>query len=145
MAGLTRLPHQLVAGIGDERRAGIADQRHCLALGESGKQLRPLLFRIVIVIGDERRDDAVVAQEHGGDPGILAGDQIGSGQRCQSANRNIAEIADGRGDDMEAGRQRTGGQPVPVNGEEPPVCALGHRIAALSGPDAIPPGLPTAS
>ena len=46
---------------------------------------------------------------------------------------DVAEIADRRGDDMEAGRQRRAAHAVPVDGEEPLAGTLRHVIAALSG------------
>ena len=87
MAGGAGLGDQPVAGIGDERRAGVADQRHRLALGERRQQLRPLPRRVVLVIGDERRLDAVVAQQHRRHPRVLAGDEVGGGERRQRAQR----------------------------------------------------------
>ncbi len=140
MTGIAGFLYQLVAGIGDERRAGIADQSDAPALGEGGKQFRSLVRRIVVVIGDERRLDAIVSQEHDRDPRILAGDHIGGGQRLKGPQRNIAEIADRGGNHMQAGFQRTGRQAVAADGEEPLAGTLRHTPAAFSGRHRAPFG-----
>jgi hypothetical protein len=63
VAGLARRLHQLEAGIGDERRPGVRDQRHRFAGGEALEQLRPHLRGIVLVIGDEFRRQAEMVDE----------------------------------------------------------------------------------
>ncbi len=67
----------------------------------TGRALR----RIVLVIGRERRRDGVAVEQLAGDAGVLAGDQVGAGQRFQRAQRDVAEIADRGGDDMQPGRK----------------------------------------
>ena len=61
VAGLARRAHQLVAGIGNQRRAGVGDQRD----GFAARRAAPAIFGrasagVVLVIGRERRGDAVV-------------------------------------------------------------------------------------
>ena len=69
-----RRAHQLVAGIGNQRRAGVRHQRHRLAVRQPGEQLRPRLGRVMLVIGRERRRDAVALGQLARDACVLAGD-----------------------------------------------------------------------
>ncbi len=105
MAGFLRGAHQLESGIGNQRRAGIRNQRDGGAVGEPAQQHRPRLGGIVLVIGRERRCDGVAVEQFAGDAGVLAGDQVGAGERFQRAQRDVAEIADRGGNDMQPGRK----------------------------------------
>jgi hypothetical protein len=99
---------QPVTRIGDERRAGIGDQRHGLAGVQRGDEPRPRLVRIVFVIGIGPVDDAVAVEQHAGHARVLAGEHIGAGQRFERPQRDIGEIADGRRDQVERRLQRPG-------------------------------------
>ena len=94
--------HQLESGIGDQRRAGVGHQRDRRAIGKPAQQRRPRLRRIVVVVGRERRGDGVAVEEFSRHPRILAGDQVGAGQRRERAQRDVAEIADRGGDDVQS-------------------------------------------
>ena len=48
-----RLAHQLVAGVGNERRPRIADECDPRAMLEAVDQLGPLARAVVVVVGDE--------------------------------------------------------------------------------------------
>jgi hypothetical protein len=128
---LARRAHQLETGIGDERRAGVADQRNSGAVGETGKQLRARLRGIVVVIGGERGRDAVMVEELAGDAGILAGDEIGRRQHLQRPHGNVAQIADRSGDQVQPGRQRRRHDRLPVQQVAP--CGLIARGGAVGG------------
>ncbi len=107
--GGDRFAHQLVAGIGDQRHAGVADQRDALALGQARQQLRAHARGIVLVIGLQRRPDAVEGEQLAGDPGVLAGDQVDACQERQRAQRDVVAVADRRGhDDQPFGRLPAG-------------------------------------
>ncbi|MEJ0040716.1 MAG: hypothetical protein WDM81_00135 [Rhizomicrobium sp.] len=54
-----RLAHQLVAGVGHQRRARVADQRDPRLMAQPCDQLGPLAGAIVVVIGGQRLGDAV--------------------------------------------------------------------------------------
>ena len=114
VAGFAGRPHQLEAGIGDERRAGVRHQRDGGACGEPRDELRPRLGGVVVVVGRERRGDAVMVDELAGDPRVLAGDQVGGGQHLQRPQGDVAQVADRGGDEMQAGRQRRGGDRLAV-------------------------------
>jgi len=90
----------------------------------------------VIVIGEKRGRDRVAVEEDPGDAGVLAGDEIGGGERLQSPQRNIAEVADRSGDNVEAGLQRPRRQPLTFDREPAPAVfdrRLPPSAATLSG------------
>ena len=97
-----RLAHQLEARIGDERRAGVADQRHALPALEPCDQPRPLPRRIVVVVGDERLGDAVDGQKLRGDARVFGRDHVATFQHIQRPQRHVARMADRRGRHIEA-------------------------------------------
>ena len=90
--------HQLKAGIGDERHAGIADKSDAFARFQFLQNLRPRFFGIVIVIGEQRFPDAVMREQAPGHARILARHPVGRDQHIKRAQSNIAEIADWRCD-----------------------------------------------
>ena len=108
MPGRAGVADQLVAGIGDQRRAGVADQRHRLGRRASrpGPRRAPCRHcdRDRAVIG---RFTPIWREQLGGDP---ACPRPRSGRRARSISaargRQIAEIADRGGDDIEAGGER---------------------------------------
>ena len=106
VAGVLRGAHQLVARIGDERRAGIGHQRDRRAFGQPAQQMSGRACRrIVVVIGRERRRDAVAVEELSRHPRILAGDQVGARQRRERPQRDVAEIADRGRDEVQPRRE----------------------------------------
>ena len=72
---------------------------------------------IVVVVGDERRRNSVALEQPPRHPRILAGDHLDSGQRLQRAQRHIAEIADRRCHQIEAGGHVAGCDLVPEDAE----------------------------
>ena len=63
----------------------------------------------MLVIRDGTLADAVAAEQHAGDARVLCGDDIGAGQDFERAQRDIAEIADRRRDEVERRLERPGG------------------------------------
>ena len=108
VAGVAGVAHELEARIGDERRAGVRYQRDRFAGGEPCQELRPRRGGVVLVVGRERCGDAVMVEQLARDPRVLAGDQVGRGQRFQRAERDVAQIADRGCDQMQAGREPRG-------------------------------------
>ena len=106
VTGLYRFAYQLVTGIGNQRRAGIRDQRDRLPFAQAGEQLRPRLGRVVLVVGRERRCDAVMLGELAGDAAVLAGDHVGGGQRLERAQADVAQVPDRRRHQIKARGQR---------------------------------------
>ncbi len=105
-AFIERRAHELIAGIGDERRAGIGDERHRLPGADAGEEPRPLPRRIVLVIGREFGTDAEMAEQLAAVPRVLRRDQFGAGEHGERAQRDVAEIADRRRHEIEAGFER---------------------------------------
>ncbi len=64
---------------------------------------------IVLMIGDRALPDAVAVEQDAGDPRVLAGEDVGAGQRFQRAQRDVAEIADRRRHQIERRLDRAGG------------------------------------
>src|SRR5262245_11584482 len=102
----TRFAHELVTGVGHERRPCVRDQRDGGAIGEPGDELRSRLGGVMLVIGGERGGDAVTVEEFAGDARVLAGNEVGGGEHLQRSHGDVAQIADRRGDQIEAGRER---------------------------------------
>ena len=79
------LPHQFVTGVGNQRRAGIADQSDTGAPPQPGQQPGTFARRVVIVVGRQRLFDAEDRQEFRGHAGVFGGNQIGPGLRQSGA------------------------------------------------------------
>ncbi len=94
VAGGLRLPHQLEAGIGDQRRAGVGHERHRVAGIEPRQQLRPCRGGVVVVIGDERRVQAIAVEQPVGHASVLAGHHVDAGQDFERTQRHVPKIAD---------------------------------------------------
>ena len=73
--------HQLVSRIGNQRRAGVRHQGERRAVGEPLQQRRPRLRGIVVVVGRERRGDAVAVEQLAGYARVFTGNEVGAGQR----------------------------------------------------------------
>src|SRR6516162_5283574 len=101
-----RVAHELVTGVGYERRPGVRDQRDRGILGEPGDELRPRLGGIVLVIGGERGGDAKMVEKLAGDARVLACDEVGGGEHLERPHGDVAQIADRSGDQIEAARKR---------------------------------------
>src|SRR6516165_5976392 len=101
-----RFAHELVTGVGHERRAGIRDQRDRGAVGEPGDELWSRLGGVVLVIGGERGGDAVTVEKLAGDARVLARNEVGGGERLERPHGDVAQIADWSGDQIEASRKR---------------------------------------
>ncbi len=72
------------------------------ALSDSTSSVRAMAL-VVLVIADGGRGDGEVVEEFLGLAGIFAGDAVGVLEDFEGAESDVAEIADGRGDEVEAG------------------------------------------
>jgi hypothetical protein len=130
-AFVARRGDEAVARIGDQRGAGVGNERDGLAGLQRRDQLRAGGIGIVLMIGDGFRLDRIAVEQAAGDAGILAGEDIAGGQRFERADGDVAEIADRRGDDIEARLQRRGGDFMAADNEArspliPPAPLRGH-------------------
>ena len=98
--------NQAEAGVGDARHAGVRHQGHARAAFEIEHQFRGAGQFIVFVIADGAGCDAVVVQQLLRLPGIFAGNLVGFLEHAHRPQRDVFEIADGRGHQVESRRQR---------------------------------------
>ena len=108
---------ELVAGVGDQRRACVGNQRQCLPLAQLRQDQRTHLAGIVLVVGHDRRRDAVMREENLGHTLVLSEDQICRRQRGKRPQRDITEVADRCRDDMQAGLNPLRFRRQPEHGE----------------------------
>ena len=104
-ASVERFAHELVAGVGDERRARVRDQRDRLSGAEPRHKPRAFALGIVLVIGAERAADAEMGEQLLRVPRVLGGDEIGAGEHGERPERNVGEIADRRRHEIKPGLQ----------------------------------------
>ena len=93
--------HHSVAGIGDQRRPGIGDQRDVRPGFEFRDQLARASRFVVLVIADQRFRDIQVLQKFARLARVLASDAIALAQDAPRPQRDVFQIADGRRDDVE--------------------------------------------
>src|SRR3954453_8118354 len=104
---------QLVAGIRNQRSAGIADQGDRF-LGQSRDDPLALLAARVIIVAAHRRLRADMGKQLGGDSRVFDEDQVGAAQGFGGAGTEIAEIADRSGHEVQPGWK-------PISHEKPPI------------------------
>ena len=139
-SGLAGRAHQLEARIGNERRAGVGHQRDRLARGEPRQELRPRRRGVVLVVGRQRRRDAVVVEQLPRDPRVLAGDQVGRGEGLQRPQRDVAQVADRGGDEVQPGGEPRRLDRLPGQDIRPGAilgAVLGPVLAGFSGMAAV--------
>ena len=103
-----RRAHELVAGVGDERRSGVARPAPPARRGATPRGSRAAPLGVVVVIELERRSDPVAGEQPRGNPGVLAKDAVDTAQHRQRPQGDVAEIADRRGDEIETRRESSG-------------------------------------
>ncbi len=137
---------ELVAGVGNQRRAGVADQCDRFA-AEARDDRRPVRVGAVIVVPAHRHFRADVREQLAGDAGVLGEDSLGAPKHIRGSRRKVAEIPDRSGDDIKSGSrlvahprcnkpfQRQQKRIIMVSSI---VCALGEgAMIALVGASAI--------
>ena len=97
----TRLPDQVVARIGNQRRTGIGDQCHILTRLQAAEEAAALIPLVVLMAGRQGRGDPEMLQQARRMPGIFRGDQTHLRQYPQRPRTDVFQIADGRGDHEE--------------------------------------------
>jgi 4-amino-4-deoxy-L-arabinose transferase-like glycosyltransferase len=113
-AGVDGAAHEVIPGIGDAGRAGVADEGDARAGREprdDGGRARPLDR---VVVARERAGDAVVREQRARVPGVLRRDQVDLAEDAQRPQRHVLEVPDRRGDDVEdAARHADASLPTP--------------------------------
>src|SRR6478752_5000065 len=96
-----RLGNQMLARIRNGRRSRIGHQRDALVMLQTGNQRRALPMLVVFVKARRRGGDAVPRQQMSRSPRIFCGDERNLSKDPKRPNRNVFEIADWRGDDVQ--------------------------------------------
>jgi putative FmdB family regulatory protein len=93
---------ETVAGVGDERHAGVADEGDFRALLEGQDEFGGTSQFIVLMVADKRLTNVVVGKELLGVTSIFAGDLVHFLEDAEGAEGDVFEIADGGADEIEA-------------------------------------------
>jgi prolyl-tRNA editing enzyme YbaK/EbsC (Cys-tRNA(Pro) deacylase) len=104
IAGVARRGDELGAGVAQRRGAGVADVGDALAARQPLDDDARGRALVVLVHGDQRLREREVAQQGGAVARVLAGDRVAEGEHVERAQRQVGEVADRRGDDVERGR-----------------------------------------
>lgn len=91
-----------IAGIADERRAGVTDEGDFGALLHGDDEFGGASEFVVLVVGDEGLADFVVGEEFLGVAGVFAGDFVGLFEDAEGAEGDVLEVADRGADEVEA-------------------------------------------
>ena len=78
------------------------------ALGERIEKAAVRAWRAVLVIGGDLRRDAVAVEKPPRHARVLAGEEVGGGERVERAERHVGKIADRCRHDVEPGWKRSG-------------------------------------
>ena len=89
--------HQLLPRIADGRGTGIGDQRARFAGEQTLQNGLTRRSAVVLVVADKRLFDVKMVQQLHADAGVLRRDEVCLGQRFCGAGREVAQVADGRG------------------------------------------------
>jgi hypothetical protein len=95
-----RLAHQPEAGIGNQRRPRIADQRHGLGPHRLD-QPRSHVIAAMVIVAPHRLAQAEMSHELAGHAGVFAGDCVAPRQGLGCPHGQVAEIANRRGDNIQ--------------------------------------------
>ncbi len=96
----TRLAHQVISRIGNQRRTRIGDQRDILSTLQPPDESPPLFTLVMLVASCQRRLNTEVREQPRRVTGILRGYQRHLSQHPQRSGTDVLQIADRRGDDI---------------------------------------------
>ena len=103
-ARFNRCLDQLVARVRNERRSSIRYESDVVAAQQAVHERRSFCTLVVLVKARCWRRDRVAPQQPRGSSCIFSGDERGFTQHAESPGRNILEVADRRGDDVQRAR-----------------------------------------
>ena len=104
-AGVDRRAHEARPGIGEQRRAGVGDERQPLARLRAARRAAASVSRLVVlVVGEHRRVDLVAVEQVPRVPRVLGEHRRDRLQHLDRAVRKIPHVADGGADDVERSR-----------------------------------------
>ena len=99
---------QLVARVRDKRRARVRDERDRRAIAELRQHARTDARRVVFMIGEELRPQAVAVEEPPRHPRVLAADEVGAREHRERAQRHVRKVPDRRRRHIKARRELHG-------------------------------------
>ena len=97
----------MAAGVGDAGGSRVADDGDARTRPERGGKLDGAARLVVHVVADSGGTDVEVVEQLLGLARVLAGDLVDRAQHTQRAQGDVFQVADGRGDEVEAGGERT--------------------------------------
>ncbi len=106
VSGFRRGGDQTPSRVGHAGRAGVGDVRDVLAAGEAVEELADARRFVVLVARQPRGVEPETRRELARDARVLAEDRRNAAQRGNGAGRQILEISDRGGDDVELSRVR---------------------------------------
>ncbi len=92
---------EAMAGVGNQRHSGIADQRDFGTLFHSDDEFGGTSDFVVFVVANERLMNVVVSEQFLGVASVLASDLIRFFEDAQRAESDVLEIADGCGHEIQ--------------------------------------------
>ncbi len=101
-------PDQLDARVRNARRPGVRDKSNRLAALQPRQDLRHPRPRVVLVEAQRWRRNRVMREQTGRAPRILRGHDVGLPEDAQRPERDVLEVADGRGDHEQGTGHRAG-------------------------------------
>ncbi len=93
-------------GIGEQGRSGVAHHGDAAARSEEVEDLGRARALVVLVERSHRLLEPEVLEQEPGAARVLAGDHVDAGEELGGARRQIAEVADRRGDDPQRPARR---------------------------------------
>ncbi len=102
---------QRLAGVGERRRAGIADERD-VALFEGGHHARQAAALDWCPVADQRLADGVAREQPRRDPRVLRGNRAHLAQDAHCTRRNVLEVADRGGNHEQAAQSASSQAPT---------------------------------
>ena len=94
--------------IGNGWRSGVGDERDALMVLKTRDQRRAFPVLVVFMKTCRGRRDPVPRQQMSRAPRIFRGDERNLSKNAKRPNRNVFEIADWRGDDVQRAGHRVG-------------------------------------
>ncbi|MNS73802.1 hypothetical protein D3C72_1072540 [compost metagenome] len=87
----------MIARIGNQRRAGIRDQRNVITCQQSGEKATAFIPLVVLMASCQRCIDAKVLQQTNRMTGVFCGNQGHITEHFQCPRTHVIQVADGRG------------------------------------------------
>lgn len=134
--GRCRATHEIEARVRQQRRPGVAYERHHLAGLQTREQGLAALTLVVGMQGNQGFLQSEGGEQLSAPSGVLGGDDVGRGERIPRPRRHVGEITDGRGHHVETPARRL---LVSHYNHAPCRTARGHRARRRCGIQSVTP------